>query len=258
MFTDCAGDTAHLDSDCFNRLYRGSALLSSTATDWDAMTTISDYVGIGLYALPDAARLLGVPLNTLRYWSGETGSSESMVARRLANERLLTFSELIELHFVRLFRSKDVSLQAIRKAAVAASRKFDTKYPFTVKQFDTDGNTIFATLRSRETDRVMVEDLQRGQLVFRELVKPFFKKLDYRATNEAERFWPMRKSGRVVLDPLRRFGQPIDAETGVPTRSIVSAFRAGGGQDEKTVAKWFDIPMEAVRAAVKFEKSLAP
>lgn len=221
------------------------------------MTTIADYIGVGLYSLPDAARLLGVSPNTLRYWSGESGHAEPLVARRFLDDELLTFSELIELHFVELFRSQNVSLQTIRKAA-AASRKFDTRYPFTVKQFDTDGNTIFATLKSHETDRVLVEDLQRGQLVFREIVRPFFKKLDYRPTNEAERFWPMRKSGRVVLDPSRRFGQPIDAETGVPTRTIFDAVRAGAGQDERQVARWLDIPIEAVKAAVRFERSLAP
>ncbi|MDX1969311.1 MAG: hypothetical protein SFV23_19195 [Planctomycetaceae bacterium] len=206
----------------------------------------------------DAAKLLAVPVNTLRYWAGETNQAETIVKRRFAADHLLTFAELMELHFVQLFRSEEVPLQAIRKAAIAASKQFNTDYPFTVKQFDTDGKTIFATLKSKETDRVLVQELHHGQLVFQKLIKPFFRKLEYRTTNEAERFWPMQKLGRVVLDPARKFGQPIDSETGVPTRAIYDAVTAGGGQDVKTVAKWFDIPLEAVRAAVKFEKTLSP
>jgi hypothetical protein len=38
---------------------------------------------------------------------------------------------------------------------------------------------------------------------------------------------------------------------------LAKAVAAGGGQDVRDVAKWFDVPLEAVKAAVKFEKSLA-
>jgi uncharacterized protein (DUF433 family) len=174
---------------------------------------------------------------------------------------VLTIAELMEFHFVKLFYEKNVSFRAIRKAANAASTKYDAEYPFTVRRFDTDGKTIFATLRSKETDKELVEDLERGQLVFKSVIRPFFKRLDYLTTNDAGRYWPLRTSsrrdGRIVLDPNRRFGQPLDAETGVPTDALVKAVTAGDGQDAKTVAKWFDVPVEAVKAAIKFEKSLA-
>lgn len=163
----------------------------------------------------------------------------------------------MELQFVKLFRDEDVSLQAIRKAAIAAARKFRVDYPFAVKRFDTDGRNIFATLTSSETDRELVEELQHGQLVFNTIVKPFFKKLEYRGESDVERFWPLEKSGRVVIDPARRFGKPIDSETAVPTSAIFQAVTAGGGQDVQSVANWFDIPLEAVQAAVRFERSLA-
>jgi len=66
-----------------------------------------------------------------------------------------------------------------------------------------------------------------------------------------------RNNGRVVLDPERRFGQPLDSETGVPTEAIRRAVTAGDGQDLKSVARWFEIPVEAVKAAMNFEKSLS-
>lgn len=216
----------------------------------------SKYVNVGIYSFRQAARLLAVSGNQLRYWIGEF-SAESIVKRQLKDDRLLTFSELMELHFIKLFRDEDVSLQAIRKAANEAAKKFHTEYPFTVKRFDTDGKSIFATLTSKETNRELVEELKHGQLVFRKLIKPFFKKLDYRGTTDIERFWPMKKSGRIVLDPSRRLGQPIDSDTAVPTDTIYKAFTAGDGQDVPTVAKWFDIPVEAVKAAIRFERSLA-
>lgn len=217
----------------------------------------TQYVGCGLYSFAEASRLLGVRPRVLRYWIGEGKNVEPIVKRQLVNDHLLTFAELMELHFVKLFRSADVSFQAIRTAAAAASKKFHVDYPFTVKRFDTDGRNIFATLRSTETDRELVEELRHGQLVFTTIVKPFFKKLEYREAADVERFWPLEKSGRVVLDPDRRFGKPIDSETAVPTSAIYDAVTAGGGQDVRSVARWFDIPLEAVQAAVRFERSLA-
>ncbi len=172
-----------------------------------------------------------------------------------SEERIVTFLELMELHFISMFRSENVSLQTIRKAALAASNRFKTDYPFAVRRFDTDGRTIFATLIEHETDAVLVEDLKRGQYVFNEIVRPFFRKLDYRGTNDVIRYWPLEHNGRVVLDPQRQFGRPIDAKTGVPTRSLYEAVKAG--EEAVVVAEWFGVPLQAVTLAVKFEESLA-
>ncbi len=221
------------------------------------------HLGRGIYTLPQAARLLRVPTPVLHYWIGERKDKDvaSIIVRQFATERILTFAELMELHFVKLFRDEDVSFQAIRKAAKRASDKYHSDYPFTFKRFDTDGRSIFATCKNEETNKELVEELDHGQLVFKQIIRPFFKRLDYLSTNDVGRFWPLRtssnNSGRIVLDPERRYGQPLDADTGVPTEAIRQAVTAGDGQDAKTVARWFDIPLEAVKAAMKFEKSLS-
>jgi uncharacterized protein (DUF433 family)/DNA-binding transcriptional MerR regulator len=216
-------------------------------------------LGIGLYSLGDAARLLRMPTSSVRYWILGRGGVQPLIKQRLSEEHLLTFAELIELHFVNTFRREGVSLQAIRKSAARAAKMFHAEYPFTAQRFDTDGRSIFATLVNEETNKVHIQDLKRGQLVFVKFIRPLFRKLEYRGA-EIERFWPLRTSrstGRIVLDPHRQFGQPIDAETGVSTSVLVSAVTAGEGQDVRAVAKWFEIPVEAVRAAVRFERSLA-
>jgi uncharacterized protein (DUF433 family) len=102
----------------------------------------------------------------------------------------------------------------------------------------------------------MIEDLKRGQFVFKTIMRPFFKKLDYNRS-EIARYWPMGKRGRIALDPDRQFGQPIDNESGIPTKVLYRATKADKGQSIKQVASWFGIPEASVRAAVAFEKSLA-
>lgn len=183
----------------------------------------------------------------------------SLIKRRFGQgEQLITFLELMELHFIKMFRSEGVSMRTIRRAAEAAAERFDTDYPFAVKRFDTDGKRIFVILQKEVSGRGrrrIVEDLGRGQQVFEHIMRPFFRKLEYGGAKEVLRYWPLERSGRIVLDPTRKFGKPIDAETGVPTRTLYDAFEADERQNERAVAKWFNVPLRAVRAAIRFESS---
>ena len=156
-----------------------------------------------------------------------------------------------------LYLHEGVKLAVIRKAAAAAAKNIRTAYPFSVRRFDTDGRTIFATLLSDKTNRRYLEDLNRGQFVFEKIMRPFFRKLEYNQADQLVGYWPDGKRGRVLLDPARKFGKPIDADTGVPTSTIFSALQAGKGQSPEDVARWLGIPMAAVLAADKFERSIA-
>ena len=226
----------------------------------------SALVGVGLYSIPDAARIIGLKPAILRRWVSEytytshgvTYRHRPVVPPRLSGTKgVLTFLELIKLLFVKQFRVEGVSMQVMRKAAQAAARKFDTPYPFAVRHFDTDGRSIFETLKAQPDGEAIVEDLARGQYVFDIVVRPFFRKLDYSDAGIALKFWPLDREGRVVLDPEREVGAPIDDETGVPTRALFDAVRADGGQSCETVATWFEAPLPAVEAVVRYESMLA-
>lgn len=225
------------------------------------------YLGVGLYSVPEASRIIGIHPRQLRRWirtftytaKGHQYLHTPVIPRYFSDEddKPITFLELIELLFVRLFREEGLSMQYIRIAARIAADYFETPYPFAVKRFDTDGKFIFATLENEPVtqSRRIIEELGKGQIVFETVVRPFFRKLEYSGHAEALRFWPMEREGRVVLDPKRKFGKPIDAETGVPTRALFDAV-AVAGQGVQTVAKWFGVPADAVRAAVKYERML--
>lgn len=217
------------------------------------VATGQNYLGKGVYGIADAARILRAPYKRVSRWLDE---DDSLVARAFdPSEQTISFAELMEIHFIKMFRDAGVSLQAIRKASQAAAARFHTDYPFAVKRFDTDGKTIFATLVKENKDEELVEDLKKGQYVFIHIMKPFFKKLEY-GTSDVSRFWPLSKRGKVVLDPNRQFGRPIIADSGVPTRTLFQAVRPEHGQPMSAVAKWFDVKESDVRAAVRFEKLL--
>src|SRR2546421_162242 len=88
-------------------------------------TTGRSYLGVGLYSLPEAARLLRMPAATLRRWLAGSGSPVEAGRREvgplvwrenpeLVARGLITFSELIELLFIRQLRQADVPLRTIR------------------------------------------------------------------------------------------------------------------------------------------------
>ena len=216
----------------------------------------TDYLGRGLYTITEAARLLRMHPNKLKGWTGDRNGAAAVIHREFPDEGILTFAEFVELYLIKLFLDEGVSLATIRRAASEAARKFHTHHPFAVKRFDTDGKRVFATLIGRESATSLVEELRHGQLVFSTIIRPFFRKIKYHG-HEVSQFWPLDESGRIVLDPMRRYGAPIDAETGMPVETIIDALNAGGGQDTQTVAEWLGIPQEAVQAAVQFERSLA-
>ncbi len=213
-------------------------------------------LGIGLYSYADAARILAIPAATLQRW---IKPGQGLLARVIAEpEHILTFQELIELHFIKIFRQENVSLKTIICAAQNAAKLYDTEHPFSVKRFDTDGRTIFSTLLEKNKENeAIVEDLAHGQQVFSTIVRPFFKKLEYGNDAELVRYWPQGRSAGIVLDPQRKFGKPIDVESGIATSILYDDSLANPNVDAAEIAKWYGIPTKTVLHAIEYEKSLA-
>jgi uncharacterized protein (DUF433 family) len=170
---------------------------------------------------------------------------------------VLSFLDLIEACFVKVFLDHGVSLHTIRLVAEEAERMFKTTHPFCVKRFETDGRTILARLRDEHADggeRLL--DLKRKHFVFPAVFTPLVKTLDYDTSGDAVRWWPRGRGTPIVLDPKRAFGAAIVDRSCVPTRALFDAHTAG--EAPENIAKWFRVELAEVRAAIAFEKSLRP
>lgn len=227
-------------------------------------------IGRGVYAPKQVAKLVNLRLGTdfnerhFRRWARGYSRAgihyDPVIIPDLVDDGTrMTFVELIELLFVAFFRKQKISPEVIHAAACEGARLFDTSHPFAVTRFRTDGKSIFAELeRGGATDLdlprdLLVEDLPRAQMVFPDLVEPYFKDIDW-GDVEAEAYWPCGHDGRIVLDPSRSFGQPIDDATGIPTEALYSFVEAG--DDPRMVADWYEVPVAAVEKAVEFERLL--
>ena len=223
-------------------------------------------VGVGLYSIKEAARLLQADSRELRRWIFGYTSTDRAGERRshpnvsgnapyLRELGALTFFELLEARLIKGLRGHKVSLQSIRSAVAEAQRIFHDPHPFVLKRIESDGRSIFAKAAA-ETDDEPLLDLLKRQYVFDKIVRQsLLFGVDFEA-GRAARWFPTTTQA-IVIDPARAFGKPIVARDGVPTETLYAAFLAEGG-DVARVSRIYQVPAADVSRAVRFEKSLGP
>jgi uncharacterized protein (DUF433 family) len=230
------------------------------------MSKVDSYLNTGIYAVAEASVLTGVSPGRIRRWlRGYRFKSKSKVytspplwngqLEPIDNKLALGFLDLIEIRFVDAFLKSGVSWAMIHKAREKAAERFpEVSHPFCTNRFVTDGREIFVELHE-ETGEPSLVEIVRSQKVFTEIVRPFLKELEFGEGNILERWWPMGKERRVVIDPKRNFGQPTIYQDGVPTKTLAKSVKANGSIAE--VARWFEVSSESVADAVEYEQKLA-
>jgi len=223
-------------------------------------------LGTGLYSVRQASLLAQIPARSIRRWlfgyrylyEGQAVEQPAVVRSQFADyareHKVISFHDLIELMFVRAFRSEGVSWPTIRRAADRARELTGSDHPFASQRFVTDGETIFAEIAS-SIDGTELLDLKRDQMAFRRvLLRSLRARLDV-GTSGAERWWPLGKQRPVVIDPARQFGQPITADEGVPTAVLAKAYDTI--RSVARVADWYCVSQGEVKAAIEFEQRIA-
>jgi uncharacterized protein (DUF433 family) len=221
--------------------------------------------GLGLYTVPEAARLSGIPAAELRRWlygyRVGTGDAKRQMPPLWNPEPGaegvdgLSFHDLLEVRFIKHFRRLGISLQTIRLAAQNAREILGSPYPFTCRGFRTDGRSIFAEAIAASGDPELL-DLKRRQYVIRNVIQPsLFAGLEFE-NGRARRWYPMERSKAVLLDPEIAFGKPVVADAKVRTDILRDAWLAEG-KNTRRVASLYEVSTKAVEAAVRFETRLA-
>jgi uncharacterized protein (DUF433 family) len=213
-------------------------------------------LGVGIYSVPEAARLTGVRGARIRRWlegyrygyRGEKRARPPVWKRDIPDGGMvaLSFLDLMEARIVNEFLNRGVSLGTIRAVCQKAEEELGMRHPFVTRQFKSSGRQVFRTVGED-----MVYEFLRNQRHFEEVINPFLEGVDFSGEGYPERWWPLGDSRTVVLDPKRSFGKPIVADYGVLTTTLADAVKAEGS--EERVALWYEVPLAAVRDAVEFE-----
>lgn len=222
-----------------------------------------DLTGIGLYTLKEAERLTGATSREVSRWlfgySFDGGSSAPLWRTQLADreeqQKTIGFRDLMEVRIVKAFIQHNVSLRVIRTAINSAREIFVTDYPFTANRFLTDGKSIFYEAL-RDEGAVELTDLVKRQIVFEHIIRPeLYAGIEFTSSGQAKRWFPLKKSDDIVLDPEISFGKPILTDFGIRTDIIAASYAIE--KDKKIVASLYDIPLTAVNTALRYERLAA-
>lgn len=228
-------------------------------------------IGKGIYTLADAAALLKAPPAEVRRWAfgyervrgGAPVRYDPLIRTELPEiegQRALTFVELVELMYIKGFRKAGAPWKLIHEAASVAARLFESEHPFAMRSFFADPDGIYALLDEANGGASLVRLIGHGQHTIQEVVRPYLGQLEFDPLDVPTRWWPMGREGRVVVDPLVSFGEPVVAEVGVPTRVLAEALHAerdfGPERALERVAWVYKVPPRHVHAAVRFEEWL--
>jgi uncharacterized protein (DUF433 family) len=219
--------------------------------------------GVGAYTPNEAARLLRMQSSTLKRWLYGYDYNHHGIEYQQPplwqpqydteqNGQLLGFRDLVEARIVDALRKSRIGLPTIRLCIDRAKELLGDEHPFSTRAFKSDGKRIFLDI-TEDVSQPRLYDLRDKQQVFRDFVMPSLKGLEF-GDERAERWWlePTRKT--IVVDPRRSFGQPIINRSGLLTSRVVQEVKAEGS--EERVAKLYEIPIGAVRDAIRFEQSL--
>lgn len=230
------------------------------------MAIDTTFLNVGIYSIPQAARLVGVSDARLRSWmAGSTVRTKSGPKRQpplwtphipeVNGRCALTFLDLMEIRLVKrlLDHEKGMGLPRIREALSNYRKINGGDHPLLNKKLFTDGAYLYNGAVDENGKPLL--NLNKWQFVFEAVVAPTLEAVDIGDDDLPYRWWPKGKDGLIMLDPTQSFGDPVLADSRVPTAAIVQAFSAE--ESAERVARWYRISVEQVRAAMLFESDLA-
>lgn len=220
---------------------------------------------IGTYTTTDAAHYLRIPSSTLRSWvfgyRYQTGASskrfEPVIKLPDPEVRLLSFTNLVELHVLNAIRSLHrISLDNVRKSIAFIEQSLKLEHPLAHEKLYTDGLDLFV-----EEFGQLVNVSKQGQIAIRGIVEAHLKRIEWDEVGIAARLYPFIRPSKskepmwIVIDPRVSFGRPVIVGTGIPTEIFAQRYKAGESIDD--LAMDYECERLQVEEAIRCELSLA-
>lgn len=220
-------------------------------------------IGVGLYTPAEAGRLLRMPAAKIARWlrghsvKGKDYAPLWAPEVDLGDDQLiLGFRDLMEFRVADALMRRGVSAISIRRAIDTAREVLGMDHPLATQAFRTDGREIFLQTVDKGddgVDRERILNLLKRQYEFAGVIDPVLQTIDFDKAGVPEQWWPSGRTKKIVVDPMRAFGAPIDSDSGVPTHILADAGNLMGAAE---AAAAYDVREAAVRRAMDFEASL--
>ena len=180
-----------------------------------------------------------------RLWPSQIEEAEGEV--------LLGFQDLMEAKVAHELMRNGLSAVQVRRAIELARKITGQERPLSSRTFHTDGRRLYLELL-KDTGESELLDLFERQYAFPRIIAPSLRHVEFGADKQPNRWWPNGKSARILVDPAFAFGQPIDADSHVPTAALAAALKAEGSIE--AVARAWHVSAASVRRSARFAARL--
>lgn len=221
------------------------------------MGDVVDLLGRRVYGMSQVDHLLGLKDGTAQRWIDgyvRAGREYPPIVRpERTGEDIVTWGEFVEARLLANYRQANVPIARMRPVVEMLRDQLATAYPLAHAK-------LYA--RNRELVRVAQDDakledalrivvVRNGQTMLAEAAQDFMRAVDFDPKAGVVRtVQPDPGVPEVVLDPVRRFGEPtIDG-----VRTDILAELVATGDSEEFVAEMYHLRPEQVRDAVAFER----
>lgn len=219
---------------------------------------------IPTYSISDAARYLRIPAGTIRSWTVgrhypiSKGSNffKPLIPIRNLKPKLLSFTNLIEVHVLRAIRKNQIDLDKVRDALDFIDEQFQVPHPLARESFFTDGVDLFI-----ERYGSLIHASKSEQSELKASFDAHLKRIEPDDSGLAIKLYPFTRPHEedsprfVVMDSRIAFGRLVIAGTGIATRVLAERYQAGDSIDY--LANDYNCDRLAVEEAIRCEKFAA-
>ena len=216
---------------------------------------------ISTYAISEAARYLRIPAGTVRSWVAgrryETTQGDQyfqpLILTNDRKPRLLSFTNLIEIHVLRAIRKDHkIQLDKVRAALDYLESELQVTHPLARSEFRTDGIDLFT-----EHYGTLINASKSGQTNLKDALNAHLERIEPDDNGLAIKLYPFTRSQEennpriVVIDPRIAFGRLIIVGTGIPTHIVAERYQAGDSIDD--LADDYNCRHDTIEEAIRCE-----
>jgi len=220
-------------------------------------TTKKPSLGIGLYSIPDVARILNLEPSFVRRWLNEYWGNRFKFGKKnfsswgAGREKAIHFYTLIEFYVFYQLRKQGLSAQSIAKSHEIIARELNTQFPFATSTILTDGRKILYKI----DNTTIINADNTKQLNFVDIIEEFCRQMDFGKDRLAIRYWPLGKEKNIIVDPHHQLGQPTIKNTNILAETLYRMHTSG--EKINFVASLYNVSVKDVTASIEFFKKAA-
>ena len=227
---------------------------------------------LAVYPVDTAARILLIPVSTLKNWVFGANWYDRQERRHRSFERIITpadpdakmlsFVNLVEAHVLKAIRRKhNVQMARVREAVEHLKQSYETVHPLADVDLYASGSDLFVQ------DLGLLLNITRGkQVAIKEILDAHLERIERRGVSAAKLYPfvipPVRVGSKLIvankakviaIDPFVSFGRPVISGTGIPSEAVAERFL--GGDSIADLAEDFDRPIDEIEQAIRYQQA---